>query len=198
MHRDIWKTRPTVKIAPAEWYATANRDEMLSTLLGSCVAACLYDRDKGIFGMNHFMLSNPRYARNISFTQTEAGRYGIQSMELLINDMMKLGARRKALRAKVFGGGSIITNPVQGDNFSCVGQVNSRFIIDFCKLESIPLDSSDLGGVQGRVIYFDCRDQAVYLRKIRNSRMLAKRDHDAWQSAIYRHQHEETAMDIWL
>lgn len=198
MHREIWKSRPTVKIAPAEWYATDNRDEMLSTLLGSCVAACLYDRDKGIFGMNHFMLSNPRYSKDIPFAMTEAGRYGIQSMELLINDMMKLGARRKALRAKAFGGGSIITNPVPGDNFNCVGHVNSRFIVEFCKLESIPLDASDLGGAQGRVIYFDCRDQAVYLRKIQNSRMLARRDHTAWQSAINRHEREETVMDIWL
>ena len=59
--------------------------------------------------MNHFLLSNHRYARAMRFAETEAGRYGIHAMELLINEMLKMGASRLTMEAKVFGGGAVIS-----------------------------------------------------------------------------------------
>jgi chemotaxis protein CheD len=149
---------------PGEYYVS-NRPVVIRTLLGSCVAACLWDAPNKIIGMNHFLLANNRYSRSEPICQTEAGRYGVNAMELVINAMMKMGARRQNLRAKVFGGASVMkTN--SGDNFSCVGEVNGRFIIDFLKTDGIPLLSSDLGGTVGRVIYFSSHDFSVYVRKM--------------------------------
>ena len=92
-----------VTIRPGEHKVT-KETMVFSTLLGSCVSACLYDPVSRVSGMNHFLLANRRYARNLPLNVTDAGRYGINAMELLINDMMKLGAVKARLKAKVFGG----------------------------------------------------------------------------------------------
>ena len=141
---------------------------LVSTLLGSCVAACLYDPVAKVAGMNHFLLANRRYAKEMPVSVTEAGRYGINSMELLINDMMHLGAEKKRLHAKVFGGGSVLGS-VSCDNFTCVGNVNERFIREYLKAEDIPLESEDLGGELGRVIRFRTDTFAVYRRFIKKT-----------------------------
>ena len=85
-----------ITVKPGEYYVS-KEDVVISTLLGSCVSACLYDPVKRIVGMNHFLLSNKRYARRMPYYETEAGRYGVHSMEMLINEMMKMGARREHL-----------------------------------------------------------------------------------------------------
>jgi chemotaxis protein CheD len=174
-----------VKIKAGECYVT-NQDVMVTTLLGSCVSACLYDPDNKIIGMNHFLLSNKRYAKNMPYYVTEAGRYGIHAMEMLINAMMKLGARRENIRAKAFGGSSLLQSPERYDNFFCVGEVNSRFIYDFLTTEKIPLVISDLGGNRGRVIYFCSDDFSVYVRKIKKTinRELAQKEKRFWQKSI--------------
>ena len=87
-------------------------------------------------------------------------------MELLINGMTKLGGRRENLRAKAFGGASMIAGRTRGENFVCVGEVNARFIVEFLKTDGIPLVASDLGGDVGRVIHFFSDDFAVYSRKM--------------------------------
>ena len=116
-----------VILDPGEYFAS-NTPVTISTLLGSCVSACLFDPVNKVMGMNHFMLSHQRYAKNISMTQTEAGRYGIHSMELLMNEMLKLGAEKLLVKAKVFGGSTINNPSVNTSNFLCVGSVNSKFI----------------------------------------------------------------------
>jgi chemotaxis protein CheD len=141
-----------VVLSPGEYFASEKRIG-ISTLLGSCLAACLWAEQNGVIGMNHFLLAHRRYAKNKPLCRAEAGKYGIHSMELLINGMIKLGARRENLRAKAFGGASV-TNNSRGDNFLCVGEVNCRFIMEFLKTDGIPLVSSDLGGDVGRVIHF--------------------------------------------
>ena len=204
MARDPFKNLPTIRIAPGH-FAIAPKGGMLSTLLGSCVAACLYDPVAGVAGMNHFLLSNRRYARNMPYAETEAGRYGIHAMELLINDLMKAGARKERLCAKAFGGASIIDYGTVRDNFSCVGDVNSLFIQNFLATERIPLMTADLGGELGRVIYFDSRDYAVYVRKIKPSRSmeLVRRDHSLWQREIRAHERaeadrqQEANVELW-
>ena len=177
-------------------------DVVITTLLGSCVSACLYDPTTGIAGMNHFMLSNDRYARDMPFSITEAGRYGIHAMELLINEMLRHGARRHTIAAKVFGGASIMTDPAKVGNFHCVGDVNCRFIREFLGNEGIPLVAADLGGHEGRVIYFDIRDYGVLVRKIRKQMSLAvaERDQREWSSTIERQKKTNGAgtVDLWL
>ena len=84
-------------LEPGDYYYS-NKEVVLSTLLGSCVSACLYDPKNKVIAMNHFLLSNRRYLREGSLITSEAGRYGIQAMEIIINGMMKLGANRKSIK----------------------------------------------------------------------------------------------------
>jgi chemotaxis protein CheD len=187
-----------VILDPGECYAS--RDAVtLSTLLGSCVAACLFDPVNQVIGMNHFLLSNRRYARHMPACESEAGRYGIHAMELLINEMMKQGARRECLKAKAFGGGSIIKPSETAGNFVCVGEVNSNFIKEFLENERIPLVGSDLGGEKGRVIHFSHGDFSVYVRRIGNDRstQLAHRDRAVWMKAIEVQEQTMLDVDLW-
>jgi len=165
--------------------ATSAEPVLISTLLGSCIAVCLYDPINKVAGMNHFLLASKRYAKEMPVSITEAGRYGIHAMELLINDLLKLGAERKNFRAKVFGGGSVIeTN--SNDNFMCVGEVNSRFIKDFLSLEKIKVESMDVGGVQGRVIKFRTDNYTVYRRLIKTTAVekLETNEYKYWKNEI--------------
>ncbi len=155
-------------IMPGEYYAT-DRNVMIRTLLGSCVAACLFDPESGVIGMNHFLLSNRRYAKNLPVCLSEAGKYGIHAMELLINEMLQKGAKRRNLRAKAFGGSTMYRVSATRDNFFCVGEVNVRFIREFLKNEDIPLIAEDLGGEITRVIHFMPEDYSVHVRITRKA-----------------------------
>jgi len=187
-----------VNLMPGEYYATA-QPALLRTLLGSCVAACLYDPVKGVIGMNHFLLSNRRYARNIPAVLSEAGRYGIHAMELLINEMLKLGARRENLHAKAFGGGSIYLLTEARDNFFCVGDVNSRFIREFLKNDGIPLVAEDLGGEAARVIHFLNDDYSVHVKKIgkTTASTLAVQERQYWINAIETQEKTKARVEVW-
>jgi chemotaxis protein CheD len=187
-----------VTIDPGEYYST-DKPGVISTLLGSCIAACLYDPKNRLIGMNHFMLSNTRYSRDMPIHISEAGRYGIQAMELLINDMMAKGTNRRLLRAKIFGGATIVYRETENSNFFCVGQVNCKFIREFLDNEGIPIDAEDLGGNFGRVIHFSNGDFSVHRRKIGNTRskQLALRDRECWQRAIERQQIAQPQIDLW-
>jgi chemotaxis protein CheD len=180
-----------VTLHPGERYASA-KPTLITTLLGSCVAACLYDPVAHVAGMNHFLLANKRYARNMPISVTEAGRYGVNAMELLINDMIHLGAEKKRIRAKVFGGGAVLDNFCK-DNFQCVGDVNERFIREFLKTESIPLEAEDLGGTKGRVIRFRTDTYAVYRRYIMKitTAVEEKKEHGYWRHSIEENQAKE-------
>ena len=94
-----------VKILPGEFYATSD-DTMIVTVLGSCVSVCLSDPQNNIRGMNHFLLPNDQSQRDSLIS--ESARYGGYAMEVLINQMLKLGAKRNNLVAKVFGGGNVM------------------------------------------------------------------------------------------
>ncbi len=186
-----------VIISPGEYYSTAGV-AVISTLLGSCVAACLYDPKNKLIGMNHFMLSNPRYPLDIPILTSEAGRYGSYAMDLLINDMMAKGTNRRLLRAKIFGGATIINKDGSG-NFYCVGEINCKFIREYLRIENIPVDAEDLGGNYGRVIHFSNGDFAIYRRKIGHSRSerLVSRDRECWQRAIERQEKALPPADLW-
>jgi len=133
---DVGFALDAVKLLPGEWFVHDDDDLLLMTVLGSCVAACLVDRGAGIGGMNHFMLPDGG----------SAGRYGAYAMELLINEMLKRGARRDRLEAKVFGGGQVMRN------FSVmnVGQQNVTFVETFLATERIAIVSRDVLDVHPR------------------------------------------------
>jgi len=134
-----------VKILPGEYFVH-HEDMLIMTTLGSCIAACLWDRNARIGGMNHFML--PEGAG--TGTANESGRYGSYAMELLINEMLKRGATRGTLEAKVFGGGQVIS----GMNTMNVGERNTQFVMDYLKTERIPVLSKDVMDIYPRKVCF--------------------------------------------
>jgi len=138
--------RETVRVQAGEFFATAS-DISLVTVLGSCVAACVRDRVSGIGGMNHFML--PR-CRDDGAVASASARYGVNAMELLINELIRLGARRSNLEAKVFGGGSVLATVTSID----VGGMNADFVCGFLRDERIPVVASDLRGTLSRKVKF--------------------------------------------
>ncbi len=151
-----------VILNPGEYYATAD-DTILSTLLGSCVAACLYDPLNKVIGMNHFLLAG-NFDQNDKYFLSEAGRYGINAMELLINEMMKLGAKRNLLKAKVFGGAHVLAAVNPGK--TGIPETNVRFIKTFLFTENIEVVSSDLGGTHGRKVLFFRNDFRVLMKRL--------------------------------
>ncbi|MDD3146543.1 MAG: chemotaxis protein CheD [Candidatus Riflebacteria bacterium] len=131
---------------------------VLNTLLGSCVSACLFDPEAGVAGMNHILLvHNPDVAHFDAST-----RYGIHAMEILINEMLKLGARRSRINAKAFGGGNVLA---MGDPENTPGQRNVEFLLNFLHLENIPLLAYDFGGPWTRVIDFHTDTYEVFVKK---------------------------------
>lgn len=150
----------SVKILPGEYYITA-REMMLVTTLGSCVAACIRDRVSGIGGMNHFMLPENKLDAGPAGI---SARYGTYAMEVLINQLLKIGARRSNLEAKVFGGGSVL----RGFTTSNVGLRNAEFVLEYLKTEGIQVVAQDMLDVYPRKVYFFPRTGKVKLKKLRN------------------------------
>lgn len=148
------------KILPGEYYVTA-RDMVLVTVLGSCVSACIRDRVSGIGGMNHFML--PDTNQDKSNPSNVSARYGTYAMELMINQLLKMGARRSNLEAKVFGGGSVLS----GFETANVGGRNSEFVLDYLHTESITVTGQDLLDVYPRKVYFFPNSGRVLVKKLR-------------------------------
>jgi chemotaxis protein CheD len=132
-----------VKILPGEYFVY-HEDLLIMTTLGSCIAVCLWDRQAKVGGMNHFML--PDSGGN----GQDSGRYGSYAMELLINELMKLGASRMTMEAKVFGGGAVIS----GMNTINVGERNTTFVMDYLKTERIPVVSKDVLDIYPRKVCF--------------------------------------------
>ncbi len=132
---------------------------VIQTLLGSCVAACLYDPSSGIGGMNHILLPGKTAIGQFD----HSARYGINAMELLINEIMKMGGKRKKLISKVFGGGHIISSI--NENIS-PGPRNARFVMEFLATEGIPVTGRDTGGYNARRVYFRTDTGDVYLKRV--------------------------------
>jgi chemotaxis protein CheD len=159
------------KILPGEYYYT-DRDMLIVTVLGSCVSACIRDRVTGLGGMNHFMLPDGGDTGPVSASM----RYGTYAMEVLINDLLKAGARRESLEAKVFGGGAVL----RGFTAMNVGERNAAFVTSFLKTERIPVMAEDLNDVYPRKVYFFPRTGKVLVKKLMQTHndTLARRELD--------------------
>lgn len=183
---------------PGEYYAS-RKPEIISTLLGSCVSACLFDADNGVFGMNHFLLAYHRHLQSMPILQSDEGRYGIYAMELLINQMMKLGANRLNLKAKCFGGANVLSLREDRMNKATVGEVNVEFIKEFLQNEKIPLLSSSFGGKHGMNLHFVGGSYSAYIKKIghQDERILEKQERSYWRQSIAEYDSAKSAVDIW-
>jgi chemotaxis protein CheD len=161
-----------VKVLPGEYFVH-EEDLLITTTLGSCIAACLWDRDRRIGGMNHFMLPEG---------SGDSGRYGSYAMELLINEMMKRGASRLTMEAKVFGGGAVIS----GMNTLNVGERNTRFVIEYLQTERIPIVSKDVMDIYPRKVCFLPGSGKAMVKRLAptNAEALVAQDRAAAQKAI--------------
>ncbi len=146
-----------VKVLPGEYFVTST-NVLMVTVLGSCVSACIRDREKGIGGMNHFMLADSGEASAVS----ASARYGTYAMEILINHLMKLGAKKSSLEAKVFGGGRVMEKLTS----SMVGERNSEFVMRFLSTEGITVAAQDLLDVYPRKVYFFPHTGRVLVKKL--------------------------------
>jgi chemotaxis protein CheD len=135
-----------VKILPGECYVTPSDEELLVTVLGSCVSACIRDPRTGVGGMNHFML--PTGKAGGWGDELHSMRYGNFAMEKLINELLKRGCARNDMEIKVFGGGNVI------DSNSAIGSKNAEFVLSFLKNEGLKWAAEDLGGPYPRRIQY--------------------------------------------
>jgi len=135
------------KILPGEFYFT-NKDMLIVTVLGSCVSACIRDRVSGVGGMNHFML--PDGGGDADNPVSASMRYGTYAMEVLINELLKAGAKRENMEAKVFGGGNVL----RGFSVINVGQRNAKFVLDYLRTERMRVIAEDLNDIYPRKVYF--------------------------------------------
>ncbi|MBK8164070.1 MAG: chemoreceptor glutamine deamidase CheD [Gammaproteobacteria bacterium] len=158
MHRQF-----AAKILPGEYYVTCGQ-EMVVTVLGSCVSACIRDAVSGVGGMNHFMLPVSQGGGGGSWDAAGLGastRYGNYAMERLINDILKNGGRRQNLEVKVFGGGKILANMTD------IGDKNINFVRAYISAEGLRLSASDLGDIHPRKVYYAPATGKVFMKKLR-------------------------------
>ena len=151
---------PVSTLGPGEYYA-ANQAEIIGTLVGSCIAVCLFDEKTRIGGMNHFML--PGVVSPEDILLNEIGRYGLFAMELLIGEIIKKGGDRKTLKAKCFGGGQVLNFRHSDGN---IPDSNIRFVRKFFELENIPLIKEDVGGSWARKIYLFIPEGRILLKRL--------------------------------
>jgi chemotaxis protein CheD len=165
-----------VKVLPGQYFVSSD-DLLIVTMLGSCVAACIRDRDSGIGGLNHFMLAPAQAAAGGAGS---AALFGSDAMESLIAHLLRVGARGERLEAKVFGG-AITTQEAAG---SAVGERNAAFVQEYLEGRGIAVVARDLLGSHPRKVYYFPRSGRVLVRKILRLRndTLARREREYLQS----------------
>ena len=175
-----------VKIFPGEFYVTPKSDEVLVTVLGSCVSACIRDPRTGIGGMNHFMLPQG----DGGSWDGQSTRYGNFAMEKLINELIKNGCPRERMEIKVFGGGNVI------DSSSAIGSKNAEFVMNFLNSEGLKCAAQDLGGLHPRRIQYQPSTGKVVRRLLQvNESVLIAREEKNYASRLTS---KPTAGDIEL
>ena len=169
------------KILPGEYYVT-NNDEAITTVLGSCVSACIRDKVTGIGGMNHFMLPiNRSMSKEEVAAMSDAARYGNFAMEKMINDILTHGGTRKNLEVKIFGGGRVLQNMQSLD----VGNGNINFVREYIATEKLLLIGEDVGDVFPRKVIYFPKTGKVRVKKLRqmHNRTIIERE-DSYMSSL--------------
>lgn len=177
------------KILPGEYYVTTNQ-ELIVTVLGSCVSACIRDTVYGIGGMNHFMLPMDNNSSSTAWKTADsaAARYGNVAMELLINDILKNGGDRKNLEIKITGGGKILAQMTD------IGRNNIGFVRDYIATENLRLTSAEVGDIYPRKVYYNPKTGKVMVKKLRSlhnntifereTEYMSKLDHEPIEGGI--------------
>jgi chemotaxis protein CheD len=166
---DKIENKTVVKIYSGGYYTSETKNELIVTVLGSCIACCVYDPVLKIGGMNHFLLPGDG-----SETQSSA-RFGVNAMELLINSMLKKGSTKDRLQVKIFGGANMMGGAAR------VGDKNISFIKDFLKAENLNIISEDVGGSTSRRLHFYPDEGRALVRKInqdKEQQILLQREKD--------------------
>lgn len=148
--------RDTVKLISGDCYVS-EKGEILDTILGSCIAACIRDPILRVGGMNHFLLPG---SETMVAKLSDAARYGVFAMEQLINGLLKIGARKDRLEVKVFGGGNVINNSAR------IGSKNAEFVRQFLSDEGLRIVSEDLEGDAPRRVHYYSDTGKVLLKKL--------------------------------
>ena len=169
----------TAKILPGEYYVSTQR-EMIATVLGSCVSACVRDARHGIGAMNHFLLplhKDESWSESIT-VDSQATRYGNYAMEHMINDVLKYGGRKENLEFKVFGGSRVI------GEMGTIGNNNIRFVLNYLEVEGYSLLAQDVGGRNPRKVLFDPQTGKVRVKKIKSlhNETIIRREEEFMQS----------------
>ncbi len=153
--------RNTVKILPGEFYVSQGQ-EMIVTVLGSCISACVHDDLTNVGGMNHFMLPMKKAVAHVDVTDdSEAARYGNVAMERLINEIVRKGGNRHNMTAKIFGGGRITDSSID------IGNSNIDFAREYLEIEEIEVLSEDVGDVCPRKVYYIAETNEVFVKRIK-------------------------------
>lgn len=179
---------PTAKLLPGEYYVTLH-NEAITTVLGSCISACIRDTKVGIGGMNHFMLPvQGEHAEKVDVGRAE--RYGNYAMEQMINDILRNGGERKNLEVKIFGGGRVMRGMTD------VGKRNIQFVRSYIELEGFNLIAEDVAGNYPRKVIYMPRSGKVLMKKLysKHNQTIETRD----ESYFEKISHEEVKSDIEL
>jgi chemotaxis protein CheD len=156
----MFEGKKIVTIYSGDYYISNDSNVVICTVLGSCIAVCLYDDLMRIGGMNHFML--PRaWEHHVS----EFGRFGLQSMEIMLSKFYKMGTIHSNLKAKVFGGARMLELS-SAESEKDVATSNINFILNYLRQKQISIVARDLGGVAGRKIYYVLENNKVFLRRL--------------------------------
>jgi chemotaxis protein CheD len=161
-HWDPTLKASTVKIFPGQYYVT-KQEEMIITILGSCISACIRDQTLGLGGMNHFMLPQKSGHHNSIPDKSPwsiAARYGNFAMELLINAILRNGGERKNLEVKIFGGAKILAH------MRDIGGLNISFIREYLLTEKLSILAEDLGGCHPRKIHYSPATGKVMVKRL--------------------------------
>jgi len=161
MHmKNITRYGKDVRLIYAGDYYVSTSDEIIGTLLGSCIAVCLYDSIKCVAGMNHFML--PGKVTQVDLLNARSAKYGVTAINDLIEHMIKAGADKKNIRAKVFGGGEVLDFEVKT---TAIPENNIRLARIMMEIEDIPIIEEDTGGKFIRKVLFEVSTGKVFLKK---------------------------------
>ncbi|MBN8531959.1 MAG: chemoreceptor glutamine deamidase CheD [Alphaproteobacteria bacterium] len=152
-----------VKLFSGDCYVARGAGEMLTTILGSCISACIRDPYAGVGGMNHFLLPGSGDSSQLS----EGTRYGVFAMESLINGILKQGGRKERLEIKVFGGGNVLQYAGR------IGSMNAAFVREFLRKEGLPIAMEDLGGELPRRVHYYPDTGKVMMRRLKRREDLA-------------------------
>ncbi|MBF0314837.1 MAG: chemotaxis protein CheD [Oligoflexia bacterium] len=161
--------KEVVLIGQGEIAVEKSNSRLISTTLGSCIAVCLFDPESLVGGMNHYMLPAPALEEEcIVFSRA---KYGVNSMEYLINELLKIGAVRERITAKIFGGANMFGQNSPNTSLTSVGAQNIAFAQSYLTMERISVLAKDVGGDHARKIYLDPTTGKVKLFRLRSQQM---------------------------